>query len=70
VKTASGIKTKLKNIKNGDEVEIRGEVFHVSAVERQDETRNIRLELQGHDGGSVTLIGGHKARVKLAARAS
>lgn len=66
----TGKNTKLKTIKNGDTVEIRGEVFRVSSVQPEKDSRNIRLELQGHDGGSVTFIGLRKARVQLAARAS
>ncbi|WP_090822767.1 hypothetical protein [Arthrobacter sp. yr096] len=62
--------TKLKSIKNGDSVQINGEVFRVSAVQPQEGSRSITLELQAHDGGSVTLIGLPKARVQLAARAS
>jgi hypothetical protein len=63
-------KTKLKAIKHGDNVKIRGEVFRVSAVQPAEGSPNITLELQGHDGGSVTLIGLPKAKVQLAARAS
>ncbi|MCD4849526.1 hypothetical protein LN996_01740 [Arthrobacter sp. AK01] len=63
-------KAKLKSIKNGDTVQIQGEIFQVSAVLPQDGSRNISLELQAHDGGSVTFIGLPKARVQLAARAS
>ncbi|PRB42049.1 hypothetical protein CQ020_13145 [Arthrobacter sp. MYb23] len=61
---------KLKSIKNGDTVQINGEVFQVRAVEPQEGSRNISLELQAHDGGSVTFIGLPKAKVQLAARAS
>jgi hypothetical protein len=67
----SGTKSKkLKAIKNGDSVRISGEVFQVNSVEPQDGSRNIRLELEGLDGGSVTFIGLPKAKVQLAARAS
>ncbi len=62
--------TKLKSIRNGDSVQINGEVFQVRAVEPQEGSRNISLELQAHDGGSVTFIGLPKAKVHLAARAS
>ncbi|MFC8039968.1 hypothetical protein ACFUOZ_11495 [Paenarthrobacter sp. NPDC057355] len=62
--------TKLKTVRNGDRLRIGGEVFRVSTVEPQPETRNISLELQGNDGGSVTLIGLPKTRVELAANAS
>ena len=62
--------TKLKAIKNGDNVRINGEVFRVSSVEPQEGSRNISLELQAHDGGSVTFIGLPKAKVQLAARVS
>jgi hypothetical protein len=61
---------KLKAIKNGDSVRISGEVFQVNSVEPQDGSRNISLELEGLDGGLVTLIGLPKAKVQLAARAS
>ncbi|WP_256870747.1 hypothetical protein [Paenarthrobacter nitroguajacolicus] len=61
---------KLKAIKNGDSVQISGEVFLVNSVEPQDGSRNISLELEGLDGGSVTFIGLPKAKVQLAARAS
>ncbi|WP_159708384.1 hypothetical protein [Arthrobacter sp. 18067] len=61
---------KLKAIRNGDSVRIRGEVFRVNSVEPQEGSRNIRLELKGPDGGSVTFIGLPKTRVQLAARAS
>ncbi|MDD7835010.1 MULTISPECIES: hypothetical protein [Paenarthrobacter] len=60
--------TKLKTVRNGDRLRIGGEVFEVSAVEPQTDTHNIRLELQGHDGGLVTLIGLPKTRVELAAK--
>ncbi|MEV7663234.1 hypothetical protein [Paenarthrobacter sp. NPDC089316] len=63
-----GKNTKLKAIKNGDKVEISGEVFRVSSVQPETDSRNIKLELQGRDGGSVTLIGLPKARVELAAK--
>ncbi|WP_284978199.1 hypothetical protein [Arthrobacter sp. fls2-241-R2A-200] len=58
---------KLKSIKNGDRVAIRGEVFQVSSVRPQADSQNIQLELQGNDGGSVTVIGVPGARVSLAA---
>jgi hypothetical protein len=61
---------KLKAIKDGDNVRIGGEVFQVNAVKPQEGSRNIKLELKGHDGGSVTFIGLPKAKVQLAARAS
>ncbi|MCT9870953.1 hypothetical protein [Paenarthrobacter aurescens] len=61
---------KLKTIKGGDSVRISGEVFQVNSVEPQEGSRNIRLELRGPDGGSVTFIGLPKAKVQLAARAS
>ncbi|MBT2586869.1 hypothetical protein [Arthrobacter sp. ISL-95] len=61
---------KLKAIKGGDNVRISGEVFQVNSVESQEGSRNITLELKGHDGGSVTFIGLPKAKVQLAARAS
>ncbi|MDI2033461.1 hypothetical protein PJL15_00559 [Paenarthrobacter nitroguajacolicus] len=61
---------KLKTVRNGDRLRIGDEVFRVSSVEPQDDSPNIRLELQGHDGGSVTLIGLPKTRVALAAKAS
>ncbi|WP_311213943.1 MULTISPECIES: hypothetical protein [unclassified Arthrobacter] len=61
---------KLKTIKGGDNVWIGGEIFQVNSVEPQDGSRSISLELQGHDGGSVTFIGLPKAKVQLAARAS
>ena len=61
---------KLKAIRNGDSVRISGEVFQVSSVAPVKGSRNISLELEGHDGGSVTLIGLPKSRVQLAARAS
>lgn len=61
---------KLKSIKNGDSVKISGEVFQVRAVVPQDGSRNIGLELQALDGGSVTLIGRPTARMQLTARAS
>ncbi|MFK0039904.1 hypothetical protein ACIQTW_08675 [Paenarthrobacter sp. NPDC090517] len=68
---ASGTRSKkLKAIKNGDSVRISGEVFQVNSVAPQDGSRNIRLELEGLDGGSVTFIGLPKAKVQLAARAS
>ncbi|WP_024818375.1 hypothetical protein [Arthrobacter sp. 31Y] len=62
--------TKLKSIRNGDAVQINGEVFQVRAVASQEGSRNISLELQAHDGGSVTFIGLPKAKVQLAARVS
>lgn len=61
---------KLKSIKNGDTLQIKGEDFRVNSVESQKDSRSIRLELQGPDGGSVTFIGLPKARVQLAGRAS
>jgi len=61
---------KLKTVRNGDRLRIGGEVFRVSSVEPQEDSPNIRLELQGHDGGSVTLIGLPKTRVVLAAKPS
>ncbi|MFW0775347.1 hypothetical protein ACLRGI_19540 [Paenarthrobacter nitroguajacolicus] len=68
---ASGTKSKkLKAIKNGDSVRISGEVFQVDSVEPHEDSPNIRLELKGLDGGSVTFIGLPKAKVQLAARAS
>lgn len=67
---ASARLKKLKGIKNGDTVQIKGEDFRVNSVEPQKDSQSIRLELQGPDGGSVTFIGLPKARVQLAARAS
>ncbi|MGJ3191704.1 hypothetical protein [Paenarthrobacter sp. FR1] len=61
---------KLKGIKNGDTVQIKGQDFRVNSVESNKGSRSVRLELQGPDGGSVTFIGLPKARVQLAARAS
>ncbi|TQS93200.1 hypothetical protein EU811_06785 [Arthrobacter sp. TS-15] len=61
---------KLKAIKNGDSVRISDEVFQVNSVEPEEGSRNIKLELEGLDGGSVTLIGRPKARMQLTARAS
>jgi hypothetical protein len=61
---------KLKAIKNGDSVLISGENFHVNSVEPQIGSHNITLELEGPDGGLVTIIGLPKARLQLAARAS
>jgi len=55
---------KLKAVKSGDRLRIGGEVFQVSTVEPQEDSPNIRLELQGHDGVSVTLIGLRKTRVE------
>jgi len=49
---------------SADRLRIGGEVFQVSTVEPQEDSPNIRLELQGHDGGSVTLIGLRKTRVE------
>lgn len=64
---ASGTRNKkLKAIKNGDTVRISGEVFQVSSVEPRNGSRNITLELEGPDGGSVTFIGLPKAKVRLA----
>ncbi|GAA3285505.1 hypothetical protein [Paenarthrobacter aurescens] len=67
---AAEMHKKLKAIKGGDNVRIGGEVFQVRAVMPQDGSRNIGLELQAHDGGSVTLIGLPTARLQLTARAS
>ena len=61
---------KLKSIRNGDTSGSAVRFFRSDAVEPQEGSRNISLELQAHDGGSVTFIGLPKAKVQLAARAS
>ena len=66
----AGKDKKLKAVRSGDHVRIGGELFQVSSVEPQADSPNIRLELQGHDGGSVTLIGLPKTRVELALKAT
>ncbi|MGA8790328.1 MAG: hypothetical protein WB535_15405 [Paenarthrobacter sp.] len=67
---ADGRNKKLKAIRHGDSVRISGEVFRVGSVQPLEGSRNISLELQGHDGGSVTFIGLPGAKVQLAERAS
>ncbi|BCW60530.1 hypothetical protein [Arthrobacter sp. StoSoilB20] len=69
-KNADSKNRKLKAIRNGDSVRIRGEVFRVDSVLPLEGTRNISLELQAPDGGSVTFIGLPEAKVQLPARAS
>ncbi|MBM7794633.1 hypothetical protein [Paenarthrobacter ilicis] len=61
---------KLKAVKGGDSLRIGGQTFRVNSVEPQEGSGNIRLELEGRDGGSVTFIGLPKAKVHLAAQAS
>ncbi|MBU8868972.1 hypothetical protein [Paenarthrobacter aromaticivorans] len=58
---------KLKSVRDGDRVEIHGEVFRVSSVQPEDGTRNIRVELQANDGGTLTLIGVPRAEVHVPA---
>jgi hypothetical protein len=63
---ASGTtRRKLKTVRDGDRVEIHGEVFRVSSVQPEEGTRNIRVELQANDGGTLTLIGVPRAQVHL-----
>ncbi|MFI2565847.1 hypothetical protein [Paenarthrobacter sp. NPDC018779] len=61
----SGKYKKLKSVKNGDSVEIRGEVFSVTSAARDQDSLSIRLDLQDHDGGTVTLIGVPGAQIRL-----
>ena len=66
--TGSGITSrKLKTVRDGDRVEIHGEVFRVSSVQPEEGTRNIRVELQANDGGTLTLIGVPRAQVHVPA---
>lgn len=58
---------KLKAVRDGDSVEIHGEVFRVSSVQPEEGTRNIRMELQANDGGTLTLIGVPRAQVHVPA---
>ncbi|WP_416418570.1 hypothetical protein [Paenarthrobacter aromaticivorans] len=58
---------KLKSVRDGDRVEIHGEVFRVSSVQPEGGTRNIRVELQAKDGGTLTLIGVPRAEVHVPA---
>ncbi|MGO4249562.1 hypothetical protein AB4Y87_20295 [Paenarthrobacter sp. RAF54_2] len=63
----TGTNRKLKSVRDGDRVEIHGEVFRVSSVQPEEGTRNIRLELEANDGGTLTLIGVPRAQVHVPA---
>ncbi|MFF1830393.1 hypothetical protein [Paenarthrobacter sp. NPDC058040] len=56
---------KLKSVKGGDSLEIRGEVFRVTSAEPDAETHSVRLDLEDHDGGILTLIGVPGAQVRM-----